>query len=104
MKKLKRSLMVVMALVVVSSTSHAGGDCETNCKNALNAADKVIADLKDEVNTYKQLTDKQHEGIINLHLALDEKSHELESLFRNPYFMATLGIIVGGGLVLYLTK
>ncbi len=86
----------------MSSTSFA--DCKSDCTEALNAADKVIADLKDEVKVYKQLTEKQYVALVDTQMALNDKSHELESLFRNPYFMATVGVIIGGGLVLYLTK
>ncbi len=95
--------MVIMVLAV-STSSYAGGDCVSDCKEALDAADVLIADLKDEVNTYKQLTEKQYIALVNTQMALNDKSHELESLFRNPYFMATVGVIIGGGLVLYLTK
>lgn len=101
MKLLKRLLTIIMILAI-SQTSNA--DCANDCKAALNAADKLISSLKEEISTYKQLTEKQQEALINTQVTLNDKNHELESIFRNPYFMVTVGIIIGGGLTLYLTK
>ena len=89
-------------ILLVGQFSLAG--CPEDCKSALAAADKVISDQQREIEIYKSLSDEQAKQISSLSSSINEKNQELSNLMRNPWFIGTLGILVGGAGVLYLTK
>ncbi len=100
MKNLSVGLMTVILLVGQFSLA----DCQSDCKSALTAADKVIADQQLEIETYKGLSEEQTKQIESLSSSINEKNQELSSIWKNPWFVGTIGILIGGSGVLYLTK
>ncbi len=100
MKKLNVSLIVITLLL--GQFSLAG--CPEDCRAALSAADKVISDQQQEIEIYKGLSIEQTKQITSLSSSINEKNQELSNLMRNPWFIGTLGILVGGAGVLLLQK
>ena len=92
--------MTILISLMVAQTSLAEcevevQDCKDRCQVVIRAADKVIKDLKDEVNVRKQLEAKQTEEIANVIVMINEKDQQLQSPLRNPVLMVLLGITVG---------
>lgn len=79
-------------------------DCKSDCKVLTDKADKIIADLHDEINTRKQLELNQANQIVNLNNTINDKNQELSSIWKNPWFVGTLGVLVGGAGAIYLMK
>lgn len=102
MKTLKRSLILTILLAVISSGARA--NCQSDCRAALAAGDRLIQDLKEEVSVQKQLQAEQQKQIVNLTVQNEEKTEQLSSVFRNPFVMGTIGFLVGAGTVLYFKR
>lgn len=103
MKKNVSVLMMVILLVVVPFDL-CRADCTSDCRIALEAADKLIKDLKEQVNTYDSLSKEQQKSIIELSNQNKEKGEQLSSPIRNPYLVGSIGITVGIVLTLLLKK
>lgn len=101
MKLLKNGLMITTILLLTGQPSFA--DCQSDCKAALNSADKLIQDLKDEVSIQKQLVANQNKQVSALTVQNNEKADELTSAWHNPIYMTLLGVVLGGTAV-YLVK
>ncbi len=99
MKRLVSSLILI---TLISPLANA--DCTTDCKNALNAADMLIQDLKDEISVRKNLEESQQTQIVSLTLQNEEKETALASPFRNPFIVGGIGISIGAITVLLLKK
>ncbi len=96
-----------LILILIANNAFAGDSCKVDCQNALNAADKVIANLKEEISVRKQLVQKQDQAIADLSVSLNDKNQELSSWLHNPFIMVTVGVLVGGiatAYVVHLTK
>lgn len=93
-------------VLVISQTTIARTDdsCSLNCKKALDAADQVIGDLHKEIDLYKQKDQAETNEIANLNLVLNQKNEELGSIWRNPWFLGTLGLVVGAAGTAYLLR
>ena len=100
MRMLRRSLIIL--ILTISNISFA--DCRSDCKIALDAADKVIANLKEEISIHKQYEEKQEAVIIDLTVSLNEKNQALEAWYRNPFVVGALGLVVGAGTIIYLRR
>lgn len=103
MKRLRETFLMTVAILLLGQSSFANS-CEVKCKDALDKADKLILNLKEEISTLKTLKDIQDDQIRNLSLQNAEKGDALASPFRNPYIMVPLGILAGGLTVLLLHK
>jgi len=103
MLKLK---MILISLILISNTVYADSqsDCQSKCKVIINAADKVIQDLKDEISVRKQLEAKQSEEIDNVLVMYNENREALASPLRNPIFMVLVGVVIGGAAIVYLKR
>lgn len=79
-------------------------DCRHDCDVALNSADKLIKDLKDEISVQKNIISDQQNNIIDLTLDNNKKTEQLSSVWSNPWFVGSLGFILGSTTVLLLRK
>lgn len=95
-------MKLILTLLLICNVSFA--DCQSDCKNALSKADKLIQDLKDQVSVQKSLVASQQDSILILTHQNDEKANALASAFRNPWIMGSLGFIAGSIAVLVLKK
>lgn len=100
MRKVKKSLVLIILILVISSLATA--DCVSDCKEALNKADTVISDLKKEIDLYKLTVKTSQDALANCKIDVNEKNGELMSPFRNPFFVGSIGISIGAVLVLLL--
>lgn len=99
MKILKKLL-----LVILMTSQVATADCSLSCKQALDAADKVIADLHKEVDIYKHRDKDEVEQITSLSVSLNEENQALAAWYHNPFVIGTLGLLVGAAGATYLLK
>lgn len=105
MKMLRKpSKMVLIPLLLVLFNVNSYADCVTDCKTALNAADKVIADLHKEVDLHKSFEAEQNNQIAQLNVSINEKNQALGAWYHNPFITGLIGIVVGGTLVLFAKK
>ncbi len=95
---------MVMLLLSLTITTSSFADCVSDCKAVIKAADKTIADLNTEIDLYKSQNTNLSNQVTTLQVALNNKNQADSSLLRNPWFIGTLGILVGGGATLYLMK
>lgn len=100
-----------MTIFVVSTLLTAGTlkaeDCSEvrkDCHAVLDKADALINDLKAQVRTQQQALESCYRGQTELRIQVEELAEANTSIWKNPYAMAGLGIIVGVGGYLYLTK
>ena len=82
-------------MAILLATPVAKADCYSDCKAALDSADKVINSLKDEISTRKALEAKQKDIIASQITTINEQSQELGSWLRNPILIGILGMAVG---------
>lgn len=82
----------------------SNADCARECKQALDAADKVIADQQKEIDIYKGLTGDLTKEVAELDVSIKEKNQALEAWYHNPFVIGSIGIFLGGATVLFLKK
>lgn len=70
-------------------------DCASDCKIVIAKADKLIADLRNEIQIRKSLQEAQIIQVAQLTLQNDEKDQALNSIYRNPFFIGSSGILLG---------
>lgn len=90
--------------MVLATAQVSLADCQSDCKKVIDASDKLIKDLQDEISVRKQLEEVQTKDIADLNVSLNDKNQELMSWSRNPYIMGLLGFVVGGSVILYLRR
>lgn len=92
--------MILPLLLGLSSSAFA--DCKTDCRAVIASSDKLISDLKAEINLDRQLQAAQNTQIVSLTLQNDEKANALASAFRNPFIIGGIGISIGAIAVLLI--
>lgn len=80
------------------------GDCVSDCKAALSAADKLIANLKDEISTRTKLEEAQQKQIVDLSAKNEKDQVSLDSWSRNPFVIGCIGFGVGAIATAFLLK
>lgn len=93
MKIFARPMSVLMLLVMTGTTTlHASeAECVARCEKALEAQDSQIAKLHEKSSLQAvQLKDYNR--------MLDERDAKLQSPWRNPWVVGTLGVVVGAVL------
>lgn len=91
MRKISIGLMITTLLAAVPSSAN----CQSDCKKALDSADKVIADLHKQIDLEELRSTAQAEMIANLNVALNDKNQALEAWYRNPFIVGLLGFAAG---------
>ncbi len=99
-----KKLFAIGCTIIVFNVSLNSVQSYADCKDALNKADKVIADQQTLIDLYSVQITKDIDQISSLNVSLNDKNQELASLWRNPWFLGTIGILVGGGATFYLIK
>lgn len=87
--------MLVLSLFLQGIPSKSYADCQSDCRNALSAADTLIRDLKKEIDLCQLIVTIQQQSIVTLTLQNDEKAEQLSSAFRNPFILGGIGISMG---------
>src|SRR3990167_1153262 len=95
--KLKMILIIILAILPAVQCK---ADCISDCQKVISAADRLIKDLKDEINVRKKLEEAQYNQVVNLTLQNDEKAEQLSSALRNPFITIGAGILAVAILVL----
>lgn len=92
------SLLLISASVTTPIRSLRASECDlllTECMGLLNEAEQVI-EAKDRVIGLKDLAIRQSaEYSADLYWKLDEAEKKLQSPTRNPFIMATVGLVLG---------
>lgn len=99
--------MIVVVLIIPQAALCESSDlenCRSACRNALNAADKAIKDLQDDITLHVGTEKAQDDQIAALSRSLNEKNQALDAWYRNPYTDVLIGIVLGGAVTLYLTR
>ncbi len=93
-----------MVVILSLQATPSNADCASDCKSALTAADRLIADLKKTIDLQHQIVTSQQNSIVTLTLQNEEKGEALASPLRNPFITITAGLLTGALLVLVLDK
>lgn len=70
----------------------------------MNAADRVIKDLQDEIALHVGKEKAQDDQISALSSSINEKNQALSAWYRNPVTDGLIGVIVGAALITYLKR
>jgi hypothetical protein len=100
-------MIFVIATLILQTAIARADHCDPivrDCHKALDKADRLIEDLKAQVRTQEQALKSCYRGQTELRMEVEDLRERETSIWRNPYAMVGLGVIVGVSGYLYLMK
>jgi len=79
-------------------------DCASDCRVVIGKAKQTIADQQADIDLLHQEIGQSEALSTNLTLQLNTSQAEINSIWRNPYLLFGLGLLVGVGGTAYLMK
>lgn len=89
------ALALSLATLRAEALSPDLDECIELCNKALNAADKRIFALEDELQTSKAVIAAQDKQVDLMSVQITQQERELNSIWRNPFVIGAVGVILG---------
>ena len=92
MKRLKLIISATILTTLLTNTVYA----DPACDKVIKACDSLVAAQKEQLSAQNKVIQHDIDELVKAYKTINERDDQLSSVFRNPFVMVGLGILVGG--------